>query len=198
LQSPPICDTHCRKFLSPPAALRQGTCGRILDLVIDDVHSHRQCAVHTVLDYFRPRSRCCSFPCSRRPIAIHTAVNKFLSPPAALRPCPLLPAAAPCAQSGRCRSFCTPWRCIQAGKIFIRLISVPVRRRDSRMAISGPPHSGESLASCVAARHASAFVLESRSSLHAFHALSPCVMWVSGPRLPLPTSTSAPWATQPR
>jgi hypothetical protein len=31
--------------------------------------------VHTVLDYFQPRSRCCSFHCSRCPIAIHTAEN---------------------------------------------------------------------------------------------------------------------------
>jgi hypothetical protein len=49
------------------------------------------------------------------------------------------------------------------------------------MAILGPPYSGESLASGVAARHTSAFVLESRSSLHAFHASSPCVTWVSNP-----------------
>jgi hypothetical protein len=66
-------------------------------------------------------------------------------------------------------------------KIFFRLISAPVRRRDLRMAIPGLPHSGESLASRVAARHASAFVLESRSSLHAFQASSPCVTWVSNP-----------------
>jgi hypothetical protein len=64
---------------------------------------------------------------------------------------------------------------------FSRLISVPVRCSDLRMANLGPPHSGESLASCVAARHASAFVLESRSSLQAFHASSPCVTWVSNP-----------------
>jgi hypothetical protein len=49
------------------------------------------------------------------------------------------------------------------------------------MAIPGPPHSGEFLASRVAARHASAFVLESRSSQHTFHASSPCVTWVSNP-----------------
>jgi hypothetical protein len=61
------------------------------------------------------------------------------------------------------------------------LISVPVRPSDLRMAIPGPPHSSESLASRVAARHASAFVLESFSSLLAFHASSPCVMWVSSP-----------------
>jgi hypothetical protein len=49
------------------------------------------------------------------------------------------------------------------------------------MAKSRLSHSGDSLASCVAARHASAFVLESRSSLHAFHASRLCVTWVSNP-----------------
>jgi hypothetical protein len=82
LQSPPVCDTHCRKFLSPPAALRQGTRGRILDLVVDDVHSRRPCAVHTVLDYFRPRSQCCSL--QSLPVC-DSHCRKFLSPPAALR-----------------------------------------------------------------------------------------------------------------
>jgi hypothetical protein len=62
-----------------------------------------------------------------------------------------------------------------------RLISVPVLCSDLRMAKSGPPHSGDSLASRVAARHAMAFVLESRSSLHSFHASRLCVTWVSNP-----------------
>jgi hypothetical protein len=41
LQSPPVCDSHCRKFLSPPEALRQGARGRILNLVVDDVQSSK-------------------------------------------------------------------------------------------------------------------------------------------------------------
>jgi hypothetical protein len=58
-------------------------------------------------------------------------------------------------------------------EFFSWLISAPVRPSNLRMAIPGPPHSGESLASRVAARHASAFVLESRSSLHTFLRLKP-------------------------
>jgi hypothetical protein len=49
------------------------------------------------------------------------------------------------------------------------------------MAKLGLPYSGDSRATRVAARHASAFDLESRSSLHAFHTSRPCVTWVSNP-----------------
>jgi hypothetical protein len=49
------------------------------------------------------------------------------------------------------------------------------------MAKSRPPHSGDSRACCVAARLASAFDLEPRSSLHAFHTSKPCVTCVSIP-----------------
>jgi hypothetical protein len=84
------------------------------------------------------------------------------------------------------RGWMDGWNCVAvevlpSQEIFSRLISVPVPPSDLRMAIPGPPHSGESLASPVAAGHASAFVLKSHSSLHAFHASSPCVTWVSNP-----------------
>jgi hypothetical protein len=60
-----------------------------------------------------------------------------------------------------------------AQKYFFRLISVPVRCSHLLMAKSGPPHSGDSRASRVAARFASAFNLESLSSLHVFHTSRP-------------------------
>jgi hypothetical protein len=64
---------------------------------------------------------------------------------------------------------------------FSRLISVPVHRSDLSMAKSRPPHSGDSRTSRVAARKASAFNLESQSSLHVFHTTRPWVTFVSIP-----------------
>jgi hypothetical protein len=62
-------------------------------------------------------------------------------------------------------------------------------RSDLSMAKSRPPHSGDSRASCVAARLASTFDLKPRSSLHAFHTSKPCVTCVS---IPLVLSRTSP------
>jgi hypothetical protein len=90
----------------------------------------------------------------------------------------LLPAAPPCAQSGSVLAR----HSVEIGwEIFFLAYLRSCASQQPPDGQIGTPHSGESLASCVAARHASAFDLESRSSLHAFHTSRPCVTWVSNP-----------------